>query len=136
MLQEITEMELIAIHSAPSECKDDIKTQCCEILNDEWPRSQTLRLRSLNSSRDDLPLCLALVQWFENVSNGKTIMINRQTVMSLIFLFKCFSTKIRLIKLIVIHFLFQITSESHVFWDMFGLQEYLQNQMQYGLSQL
>ena len=91
MLQEITEMELIAIHSAPSECKDDIKTQCCEILNDEWPRSQTLRLRSLNSSRDDLPLCLALVQWFENVSNGKTIMINRQAVMSLI---KCFGTKI------------------------------------------
>ena len=82
--QEITEMELIAVHSAPSECKDDIKTQCCEILNDEWPRSQTLRLRSLNSSRDDLPLCLALVQWFENVSNGKAIMINRQALMSLI----------------------------------------------------
>lgn len=74
-------MELIAVHSAPSECKDDIKTQCCEILNDEWPRSETLRLRSLNSSRDDLPLCLALVQWFDNASNGKT-MINRHVVLS------------------------------------------------------
>ena len=86
VFQEITEMELIAVHSAPSECKDDIKTQCCEILNDEWPRSETLRLRSLNSSRDDLPLCLALVQWFENASSGKTIMINRQVVLSFMFL--------------------------------------------------
>jgi len=67
-------MDLIAIHKAPSEYKDDIKNQCCEILNDEWPRSETLRLRSLNSSRDDLPLCLALVEWFQNASkdNSKT----------------------------------------------------------------
>lgn len=59
-------MELIAVHNAPCDHKGDIKTQCCEILNDEWPRSETLRLRSLNSSRDDLPMCLALVQWFDN----------------------------------------------------------------------
>ena len=71
--QRITVMDLIAIHKAPSEYKDDIKNQCCEILNDEWPRSETLRLRSLNSSRDDLPLCLALVEWFQNASKGKII---------------------------------------------------------------
>ena len=70
---DITVMDLIAIHKAPSEYKDDIKNQCCEILNDEWPRSETLRLRSLNSSRDDLPLCLALVEWFQNASKGKII---------------------------------------------------------------
>ena len=66
-------MDLIAIHKAASDYKDDIKNQCCEILNDEWPRSETLRLRSLNSSRDDLPLCLALVEWFQNPSKSPPI---------------------------------------------------------------
>ena len=55
------QMELVPIHAAPHEHKVDIKTQCCQILNDEWPRSETLRLRSLDSSRDDLPMWLALV---------------------------------------------------------------------------
>ena len=59
-------MEVIAVHNAPYDHKESIKTQCCEILNDEWPRSETLRRRSLNSSTDDLPMCLALVQWFYN----------------------------------------------------------------------
>ncbi len=35
-----------------------------DILNDEWPRSRTLRDRSLASSRPELPACVALVQWF------------------------------------------------------------------------
>lgn len=61
----LMQMELVPIHAAPHEHKLDIKTQCCQILNDEWPRSETLRLRSLDSSRDDLPMCLALVQWFQ-----------------------------------------------------------------------
>ena len=59
------QMDLVPIHAAPPEHKGNIKTQCCQILNDEWPRSETLRLRSLDSSRDDLPMCLALVQWFQ-----------------------------------------------------------------------
>ena len=59
-------MELIPVHDAPYDYKADIKRQCCQILNDEWPRSETLRLRSLESSREDLPMCLALVQWFND----------------------------------------------------------------------
>ena len=64
-------MELVPVHDAPFDHKANIKMQCCEILNDEWPRSETLRLRSLDSSRDDLPMCLALVQWFPaEIKNG------------------------------------------------------------------
>ena len=70
------QMELVPIHAAPHEHKVDIKTQCCQILNDEWPRSETLRLRSLDSSRDDLPMCLALVQWFQkDMSTSKLFCI-------------------------------------------------------------
>ena len=59
-------MELIPLHDAPSDHKADIRMQCCQMLNNEWPRSETLRFRSLDSSRCDLPMCLALVQWFPN----------------------------------------------------------------------
>ena len=78
-------MELIAVHKSPDECRDDIKGQCCEILNDEWPRSETLRLRSLNSSRDDLPMCLALVQWFQNSSNGISLIFRKIDIIVLLF---------------------------------------------------
>ena len=61
----IARMELVQIH------KDhpgivSVRKQCCQILNHEWPRSETLRWRMLDSSRDDLPLSLALVQWFDD----------------------------------------------------------------------
>ena len=70
-------MELLPVHRAPYDHKEAIKRQCCEILNDEWPRSETLRLRSLESSRDDLPMCLALVQWFHD-ENKKGMYIYRE----------------------------------------------------------
>ena len=68
-------MELIPVHDAPYDYNAEIKRQCCQILNDEWPRSETLRLRSLESSREDLPMCLALVQWF-NAGKAKEIRPN------------------------------------------------------------
>lgn len=36
--------------------------QCCELINDEWKRSETARLRSLESSRDELPTSLILIE--------------------------------------------------------------------------
>ena len=57
-------MELGPIHHDAAE----IREQCCQMLNAEWPRSETLCWRMLDSSRDDLPMSLALVQRFEQVS--------------------------------------------------------------------
>ena len=56
-------MDLIPLHSATAKSHPSIRDDCCDLLNNEWPRSQTLRLRSLDSSRPELPICLALVQW-------------------------------------------------------------------------
>jgi len=49
-----------------TEFKASIKEQCCKIMNHEWPRSESLRWRMLDSSRDELPMSLALVQWFKS----------------------------------------------------------------------
>ena len=54
---------LFALHEdIPSELKNAIRSQCVNVLNDEWPRSETWRLRSLDSSREGYPMCLALVK--------------------------------------------------------------------------
>lgn len=34
---------------------------CCDLINDEWPRSETARMLSLQASRDELPTSLILV---------------------------------------------------------------------------
>ena len=60
-------MELIPLHSSVAKDHSVIRSQCTYILNFEWPRSETLRHRTLDSSRPDLPMCLALVQWFDAV---------------------------------------------------------------------
>lgn len=56
-------MQLVKIHSdkLSGQLRASIRDQCCSMLNNEWPRSETLRLRSLDSSCDDLPMCLALI---------------------------------------------------------------------------
>ena len=48
-----------------TEYRTSIKDQCCKIMNHEWPRSEALRWRMLDSSREDLPMSLALSQWFD-----------------------------------------------------------------------
>ena len=64
-------LELIKVHEdLPSDIKDSIKDQCVKILNDEWPRSEHLRWRTLNQSKDYFPMCLALVKKPENVVLG------------------------------------------------------------------
>ncbi|XP_015515674.1 N-alpha-acetyltransferase 80 [Neodiprion lecontei] len=39
----------------------DLTRQCAKLVNSEWPRSETARLRSLYSSCDKFPTCLVLL---------------------------------------------------------------------------
>ena len=55
-------MELVALHDAPYGEKAHLQHQCIQILNFEWPRSHALRIRSIESSRHDFPICMALIQ--------------------------------------------------------------------------
>ncbi|CAH0551822.1 unnamed protein product [Brassicogethes aeneus] len=36
--------------------------ECCKLINEEWKRSETARLRSLEGSCDKLPTCLILLE--------------------------------------------------------------------------
>ncbi|XP_023714678.1 N-alpha-acetyltransferase 80 isoform X5 [Cryptotermes secundus] len=59
-------LEVVEIHHHPQ-----LLEQCCDILNMEWPRSKTVRLRSLMMSCDSLPTCLVLVQSSEVLGHSK-----------------------------------------------------------------
>ena len=73
----ITEqMELVPIHSLDGLLKDEVLTQSVKILNFEWPRSETIRMRGLNSSSDKLPTHLVLVQHF----GGKVSVIGHSRI--------------------------------------------------------
>lgn len=65
-------LELIKVHDSDlsTDIKEDIKDQCVKLLNDEWPRSELLRLRTLNASKDYFPMSLALVKKPENIVIG------------------------------------------------------------------
>jgi len=65
-------LKLVKAHEK-TEVIDSIKDQCVKILNNEWARSDTLRLRTLNSSKENMPMSLALVKVPENfvVGHGK-----------------------------------------------------------------
>ena len=41
--------------------------QCIDLLNEEWPRDKSTRLKTLRKSSDNYPICLALVDDNENV---------------------------------------------------------------------
>ncbi|XP_025157497.1 N-acetyltransferase 6 isoform X3 [Harpegnathos saltator] len=47
---------VIPLHHRP-----DLITDCCKLLNSEWPRSETARMKSLNVSCDNFPTCLILI---------------------------------------------------------------------------
>lgn len=47
---------VIPLHHRPDLIKD-----CCKLINSEWPRSETARMKSLNVSCDDFPTCLILI---------------------------------------------------------------------------
>ena len=69
-------MELVPIHSFDGLLKDEVLTQSVRILNFEWPRSETIRMRGLNSSSDKLPTHLVLVQHF----GGKVSVIGHSRI--------------------------------------------------------
>ncbi|XP_061930923.1 N-alpha-acetyltransferase 80 isoform X2 [Apis cerana] len=50
------EYKIIPLHKRP-----DLIPDCCTLLNSEWPRSETARLKFLNVSCDEFPTCLILV---------------------------------------------------------------------------
>ncbi|XP_071562210.1 N-alpha-acetyltransferase 80 isoform X1 [Temnothorax nylanderi] len=47
---------VLPLHHRPDLIKD-----CCKLLNSEWPRSETARMKSLNVSCDGFPTCLVLI---------------------------------------------------------------------------
>lgn len=52
--------EVVAVHKFP-----DLVSQCCRLINAEWPRSDVARMRSLQSSSDSLPTNLVLTRDFK-----------------------------------------------------------------------
>jgi len=68
-------MDLVAIHSLDYTTKDYVKDSCCHMLNVEWPRSHVLRMRSLNSSCNDFPMCLALMSSTLVDSDGNPVVL-------------------------------------------------------------
>jgi len=57
-------MDLQPIHSYGPSVQPRLLEQCVAILNHEWPRSDTIRLRSLTTSSPNLPTNLVLTQTF------------------------------------------------------------------------
>lgn len=53
---DFTTLKVLPIHKYPEYLK-----QCCHLINEEWPRSETARMITLESSCDSLPTSLILV---------------------------------------------------------------------------
>lgn len=51
------DLKVVPLHHHPEYTKE-----CCDLINREWKRSETARLRSLECSCDNLPTSLVLVQ--------------------------------------------------------------------------
>ena len=47
---------MLPIHKYP-----EYKRKCCELINSEWQRSETARMKSLDTSCDQLPISLILI---------------------------------------------------------------------------
>ncbi|XP_060564606.1 N-alpha-acetyltransferase 80-like [Ruditapes philippinarum] len=60
-------MELQALHKVPG-----FINECAEVLNEEWKRSLTARLYSLEKSKDNFPICLVLLK---KEDNGKQFVV-------------------------------------------------------------
>lgn len=50
-------LSVLLLHKHP-----EYISECCKLINEEWKRSETARMRSLNSSCDSLPTNLILVE--------------------------------------------------------------------------
>lgn len=53
---ESDHLQVVPLHKYPQYLRP-----CCELINDEWPRSETARMMSLQASCDDLPTSLILL---------------------------------------------------------------------------
>ncbi|XP_063831190.1 N-alpha-acetyltransferase 80 [Ostrinia nubilalis] len=53
---ESENLTVLLLHKHPKYLKP-----CCDLINDEWPRSETVRMMSLQASCDNLPTSLILV---------------------------------------------------------------------------
>ncbi|XP_046646609.1 N-alpha-acetyltransferase 80-like [Daphnia pulicaria] len=48
---------IVALHDKP-----DLTEDCAKILNEEWPRSKTARMRTIENSNPNLPISLLLIK--------------------------------------------------------------------------
>lgn len=53
---DVEDLQVLRLHENPQYLKP-----CCELINDEWPRSETARMMSLQASCDNLPTSLILI---------------------------------------------------------------------------
>ncbi|RWS26143.1 N-acetyltransferase 6-like protein [Leptotrombidium deliense] len=49
-------VELLKLHE-----NDEYLNECCSLLNEEWPRSETARMHFLSKSNDKLPISFILI---------------------------------------------------------------------------
>ncbi|CAK1547492.1 unnamed protein product [Leptosia nina] len=53
---DVTDLQVFPLHKHPQYLE-----ACCEMINEEWPRSRTARMLSLTASCDKLPTSLILI---------------------------------------------------------------------------
>ncbi|KAK8403449.1 hypothetical protein O3P69_000488 [Scylla paramamosain] len=68
-------LRLVTLHSHPEHIEE-----CMKILNDQWPRSRTMRMRSLSTSCDQFPTSLLLLK---TTSHGDTEVIGHSRLNTL-----------------------------------------------------
>lgn len=64
------DMQVLPLHEHP-----EFMLETCRLINEEWKRSETARLRSLESSCNNLPTCLILLQNNKVVGHAKLSVI-------------------------------------------------------------
>lgn len=62
LLQAVSILGMESLPVLPLHKYPQYMQQCCDLLNAEWKRSNTARLRSLESSCDTLPISLILIE--------------------------------------------------------------------------
>lgn len=65
-------LTVIPIHNSPKYLQD-----CCNLLNEQWKRSDTARLHSLSSSSDQFPTSLILLKDEKLIGHAKLSIIPR-----------------------------------------------------------
>lgn len=64
------DLAVVPLHKYP-----EYKEECCSLINDEWRRSVTARMMSLDNSCDTLPTCLILLQESRVIGHCKLSLI-------------------------------------------------------------